>query len=231
MLTIHAADLIKEARTRLVSSTYGKFIDEDISRDARLADAALDYIKEYSGDFEFLVSIKDQFERNGRLSFRQLASVVNCMVADMQRQERQREREVDTAAAGAWNGESKIPNGIYTVKFDDGSYRTIRLRATWESRKQNVGEQVACYLAGSDNESDYAPFAFVHHGESFLFKKFAKNEDLKNALAALLADPETAKAMGVEYARQSGNCYVCNRQLTTPESIEAGIGPICAGRI
>lgn len=34
------------------------------------------------------------------------------------------------------------------------------------------------------------------------------------------------------YALQvEGRCYVCNRKLTTPESIEFGIGPICAARV
>lgn len=27
-----------------------------------------------------------------------------------------------------------------------------------------------------------------------------------------------------------GRCYVCNKRLTTPESIETGIGPVCARR-
>jgi hypothetical protein len=28
-----------------------------------------------------------------------------------------------------------------------------------------------------------------------------------------------------------GTCVRCNRRLTTPESIESGIGPVCAGRV
>lgn len=31
--------------------------------------------------------------------------------------------------------------------------------------------------------------------------------------------------------RRHGVCVVCGRQLTNPESVEAGIGPICAGRL
>lgn len=36
---------------------------------------------------------------------------------------------------------------------------------------------------------------------------------------------EAAKAFGREY----GRCCVCNRELSDPDSIAAGIGPICAG--
>lgn len=33
-----------------------------------------------------------------------------------------------------------------------------------------------------------------------------------------------------QFGRVSGNCMVCGRELTNPESIEAGIGPVCAGK-
>lgn len=31
--------------------------------------------------------------------------------------------------------------------------------------------------------------------------------------------------------KRTGICQVCNRKLTNPESVAAGIGPVCAGRI
>jgi hypothetical protein len=31
--------------------------------------------------------------------------------------------------------------------------------------------------------------------------------------------------------RRTGICQVCNRKLTNPKSVSAGIGPVCAGRI
>lgn len=38
---------------------------------------------------------------------------------------------------------------------------------------------------------------------------------------------EEAKAFGADY----GTCCVCARLLTDPESVAAGIGPVCAGRV
>jgi hypothetical protein len=38
---------------------------------------------------------------------------------------------------------------------------------------------------------------------------------------------EQAAEMGVK----TGRCVVCARLLTDPESVAAGIGPICAGRL
>lgn len=34
-----------------------------------------------------------------------------------------------------------------------------------------------------------------------------------------------------QYGRTTGRCIICQRLLTNPESVEAGIGPVCGGRI
>lgn len=53
------------------------------------------------------------------------------------------------------------------------------------------------------------------------------DDDKRSLLEALLADP---KAAAIEYGHRTGSCCVCGRTLTNPESVAAGIGPICAGR-
>jgi hypothetical protein len=46
-------------------------------------------------------------------------------------------------------------------------------------------------------------------------------------IAAAIADPAAAaKAYGL----RTGECCICGRTLTNRVSIDAGIGPICAGR-
>jgi hypothetical protein len=52
-------------------------------------------------------------------------------------------------------------------------------------------------------------------------------ETLLALLQAIEADPERAAVL---YGKASGNCSICGRDLTDPESIERGIGPICAGK-
>lgn len=49
---------------------------------------------------------------------------------------------------------------------------------------------------------------------------------IKNLSAETLLSLEEAKAFGALY----GTCCVCGRMLTNENSIEAGIGPVCAGR-
>lgn len=51
--------------------------------------------------------------------------------------------------------------------------------------------------------------------------------EVSGELRSLISDPAAAvKAYGL----RTGNCAICNRELTDPESVERGIGPICAGR-
>jgi Family of unknown function (DUF6011) len=52
-------------------------------------------------------------------------------------------------------------------------------------------------------------------------------QDLTRRLLEIEADPERAAVL---YGKASGNCSICGRDLTDPESIERGIGPICAGK-
>lgn len=35
----------------------------------------------------------------------------------------------------------------------------------------------------------------------------------------------------IAYGKKFGRCAVCNRELTDEESIERGIGPVCADRM
>lgn len=61
------------------------------------------------------------------------------------------------------------------------------------------------------------------------FKRFGKCTD---EMVALLKDVEARGIDAVkEIGRATGRCCVCSRMLTNDTSIEAGIGPICAGKV
>lgn len=118
-----------------------------------------------------------------------------------------------------------IPDGYYTIVHEDAEaseHLTIRLRSD-----DRAGQQIASYLSGSDNTSDYTWFAFVRGQKMYMMRRFAENRRLKDALELLLDGQH--KLAGKAYALASGNCWRCGRLLTDPESIERGVGPICAG--
>ena len=124
-----------------------------------------------------------------------------------------------------------VADGFYTVVMSDepGDHVTIRIRTQDKDARFAPGEQIASYLMGPNNESDYAGFAFVKpNGDFNVWKRFKASHNLINALGVLTQDPEEA---GQAFALESGRCRRCNRTLTVPASINRGFGPHCAGEV
>lgn len=119
-------------------------------------------------------------------------------------------------------------NGIITIKSrSTGEHRTIRIHTQAADAKFAAGERVAEILSGPDNTSDYRGFAFVKSdGSVHLWKKY-QDSDFYCWLARFLRHPE--RFLNKVEISFEGKCRRCNRDLTTPESAAAGIGPICVG--
>src|SRR5678815_2430702 len=81
-------------------------------------------------------------------------------------------------------------------------------------------------LTGPDNVQNYTGFGFVNETSIQVWKKQAHMAPHARMLENL-AD-HVVKGKVEVYAATS--CRVCNRTLTTPESVASGIGPICEGR-
>ena len=135
--------------------------------------------------------------------------------------------EVPADKPAAPAAEFSVPDGRYTVIWEDG-YKTIRVSHQDELDTFMPGKVILGYLSGSDNGRDYTSFAHVaDDGAVRIWKKHQGVVALREAVKVLLGDP---KAASKAYARESGCCGVCGRTLTTPESLEAGIGPVCAAK-
>lgn len=119
-----------------------------------------------------------------------------------------------------------VEDGTYTVT-NGVTHRTVRIKTCKSGTF--AGKRIAELLIGQDNENDYNGFAFVDAHGFKMWKKYTVNgkvnENWQSLINAILNDPSEA---GKLYALRSGKCCKCNRTLTTPESIAAGIGPECA---
>jgi len=51
------------------------------------------------------------------------------------------------------------------------------------------------------------------------------SDDVKEVILSASKDPLTA---AIRYGKVSGECSCCGRELTDPQSIDQGIGPVCA---
>lgn len=119
-------------------------------------------------------------------------------------------------------------NGYITITNPlTGDHRTIRIATQAKDATFAPGERIVALLSGPDNTNDYEQFGFVRNGRVIVWHK--KRGGAFDAYANVLNHPKWFQEnRGLTYQFDT-RCRRCNRQLTTPESIESGIGPICRG--
>jgi len=129
-------------------------------------------------------------------------------------------------------------NGTYTIEnLETGEHRTFSVKTQKDDSSFAPGKRIVALLSGPNNEHDYKPFAFVDDDGIRVFKsKRAAKWTKWQWFAFMLWDLATNE--GKELASKGRyelliekKCRICNRKLTTPESIKSGIGPICAAKV
>lgn len=122
---------------------------------------------------------------------------------------------------------SVIPNGIYTLTFPCGSHRTFRIFTKSADAKFAPGKRIVALLIGPDNASfdNYEPFAFCDDTGIQVWKRFKNQKQAEYArLLWMLATGCEADGYSLLISKR---CLRCNRTLTRPHAIEAGIGDDC----
>ncbi len=100
-----------------------------------------------------------------------------------------------------------VPAGRYAIRGTDGVVKFYVVD------KPTEGKWAGCTFVDQQAGDDLHPV-----------KDRARRTDI---LAAIGVDPLSASRL---YGTELGRCGVCNRTLTDPDSIAAGIGPVCASR-
>lgn len=134
---------------------------------------------------------------------------------------------------------AKLFNGTYTVvNRESGEHRTFRVETQAADAKFAAGKRIVSLLTGPNNGSDYTGFGFVDDDGIHVWAKRREKPEGKRwspwevyaiMLWDLAAEGGTRHYESQYAVRLAGTCLRCNRTLTTPDSIERGIGPICAG--
>jgi hypothetical protein len=227
--------------SKLAETFNDKLSANDVANtDERLHDFLVEFANEavttYTGTFPFMLNMQNYVKFG--LSDAQVAGVINCVLADYRHNQKraavaQAQAIVSAPAKQYDNSKQYVADGWYTIVGPQGGHRTLRLQ-TVESTEQfkNDGvKQWLSYLAGADNVGDYKTVGFVHGNEVTLLRKYeGRYNDIMAAARFLVRNAANIGEYGRQYALRSGKCYVCNRKLTTPESIAAGIGPVCASK-
>lgn len=125
---------------------------------------------------------------------------------------------------------------IFTVANDKGQHYTFQVRLPdVEEGQPAPREAFLSVLTGADNTSDYtyAGMLNLEHGQlrqTRGSKIGAEATSYKVAAWALNRIWHNV-ALPAGYAlHHEGKCACCGRKLTTPESVLAGFGPICAAK-
>lgn len=135
-----------------------------------------------------------------------------------------------------------LHKGYFTVTFEDGSRRTLRVRRQDKDAKFKPGTLLIGYLNGSNNEVDYQNVAEVRefNGQPVGVSIWMKHRDktaIVEAIKVLCGDPQAAAKA---YAQESDHCSNCNRPLTVPQGPKSqklnpyrddGYGPDCGEEI
>lgn len=201
----HAEDAVAEIAQL---GSIDKFGPEDVERYADfLGDfVSLDFIansyaRNYTGDFSYMVDMHNALHRWGDLSAAQSKGVLNCMLAQVRFRNRKQERQQQLA--------QQTPRG----ELEDGMYLRDGIIYKVQHAVHGSGKQYAKQLVrDEDDATDW-------HFEYAVGMVYKLGPSMKMSL-------EQAKEFGALY----GTCCVCGRTLTDENSIEAGIGPICASR-
>ena len=167
--------------------------------------------------FEFAQAMHDAIIKFGSLTERQIATCERLAASD---------------AARAAESQARVASAP-TVETDRlmAAFDAAKARGIKRPKMRFEGFQAS--LAGA--ESRNAGAVYLKDGETYLGKiaggKLQASRECSDAqraaIVSTMADPLAA---AVAYGRRTGACSICGRELTVKESIDRGIGPICAER-
>lgn len=181
--------------------------------------AEYNWLLDNAGSWEFATSLRDSLNKYGGLSEGQIGAIRKCIQRNAERTAaRETERKAIAAAAPAVSIEA------IEVAFAHAMERGIK------RPKVRLGE---FKLSVAPAHGANAGAVYVKRGEEYLGKikggrfvrSFTCTEVTEAEVVELCANPAEA---AIAYGRRTGQCAICARELTVGESIDRGIGPICA---
>lgn len=146
-----------------------------------------------------------------------------------------------------------VLNGTYTVSSEhSGQHRTFRVHTAHKMVDERTGQmkRIVELMTARDK---FVGFGFVTDSTIHIWRRLRQYENLSphlddesgskrvearqwrafaDMLWSMLTQGENSRYITeLGYTcQQSVACCRCNAELTTPESIEAGYGPVCAGK-
>lgn len=191
-----------------------------------IAGLALDYVEKHSdlvkylnetaGWNNFSQSLREAITQYGQLTDGQERAAYNAYAKHLERQEQRAKADADRPVVDLTRinkmFDSAKENGLQRPKLRVGEMQIYPAPMN--------GKNAGFLYVKADGE-----YAGKISADGRLFTIRNAPEGVEGELQAIAADP-----MGrlTEHGRMTGNCSCCGRELTKKDSIERGIGPICA---
>ncbi len=146
----------------------------------------------------------------------------------------------------------QFPNGTFTLE-GSGVHLTLSVKTARKGHFE--GKRIISIMVGSDNESDFLGIANLELNGSLRVWRKAENcrrnpatgeyltaKQVESVIRLIMEHGRVGEVNGAEVFKEfecngrsyklmtSVRCCRCNRKLTNPESVQAGIGPECAGK-
>lgn len=143
---------------------------------------------------------------------------------------------IDYAAPAPAPAPARLDNVAYTAVYGAGArdWLTVKVAPHWDAAKAALGEQVLSYHVGAGGERPYESAAFIAGGTLRLYKQYRETPlaaTLARCYAILTRSADDMLTARTEYAKRTGTCARCGKELRVPASLNAGLGPECAKKV
>lgn len=165
------------------------------------------WVKEHRHTSAFAGSLIEYARRHGRLTDGQSAAV-RRIIAEKREAPSVDVTRLEDAFAAAW------ASGLRRVRITMGD---VIVKPASET-SSNAG---ALYVTNAEG----AYLGKVARGKFYRVRSCTDEQE--GVITRLIQDP---KAAAEAYGLESGICCLCSRELSDPESVARGIGPVCAKR-
>lgn len=184
---------------------------EAFRRDNQTVAAWIEYNAERLNSFAN--SLMQSIDRYGSLTVNQIAAVNRSIEKEVVRSQ--------AATTAPQVSQDKLMEAFDTARQN----KLTRLKIRFDG--------FFCYPAASSSVNAGAVYVKQEGSREYLGKvqngRFVASREcsaeIKEKVIRVLADP---LAEAIAYGKQTGNCAICGRFLENRESVERGIGPICA---
>jgi hypothetical protein len=184
--------------------------------------AEASWIERNRGRSNFAAAMEQTLQTFGDLSPNKLAAVQRILAEDAVRNQERQAREADAPTVNTSQIEAAFEKANKLLRWPKLRLANYIFKPAPASSR-NAGSLYVKRCASDDQEQEY--LGRITAGK-LIASRDATPEDVAR-IQELAASPREAAE---KYGRLTGNCAICARPLSRADSVNRGIGPICAER-